>query len=1315
MARLQRVTLALVVSASLAASARSSAQSEVPELRCGDALALEIRAGDPVASGRGSARSVNLRAEVRGVLYLWTSASELDLALRVQDGGGALLGEDDDSGGGTVPCVSLEVEPGVELVVQVSAAAPGQTGALELHALCAPETPETLAMAEALLHAVEQAQATRDAAAARELLARAVDESLAIPGARDSTRVCRALWTLGFESDALQDLRTARSAWGAMNQLWERVLPDAHPERQAARMGVANVLAQLGELRDALVLQEKVLEVYERTLPPDDPELQKARLNLGATCGMLGNLPRARTLQARALEVLEATRPEEDPELVRARMSFALTLRGLGDLPAARVAFEHTVEVMSRTLSADDLDLQKARINLAGTLYVLGEYHEAAALYEEVVDTLTRTQADDHAALQLARQGLAVSLIALGDLPRASELQEKVVEVLSRTLPEGHPSLVLAQFNLTGIAQLAGDLTRAREMGEKVLEAQLRALPEDHADLQGARLGLAGTLKALGDLHGARALEEKVLEVFTRTLPPDHPSLLKARQNLALTMEQLGDLHGARALQESVLEAFARTQPDDQYDLQMARLNLATTLYRLEDRAGARALLEKLLAVSSLPDDNPDIQAARSNLAMILVDLGETEGALELQEKVVEALARAHPDDHPVVLAARANLAGLLLLSGDLARAREIGQGVYGLLASRLPEDHPDLQAVRRTLLAISLVSNDDEGVRRLAVEIERGVQALMAETRGVSSASELERRVAAAGAEISMLLWSSSQVEASSLGPELERRAFALAEATRSVALVDARLLQGFGSGADVERLRARQRSASEELVRRARAGEGRDRLQEARLALDQVEREISAQLDSSPAASAILAEPTVEALSRGLAPDEALIAFWQYSRWQLEQGSLGDTIGTRSLLAFVVRSEGRLTRVELGPMKAIAHAVEAWRSDLGASTDSRAQRGITQAGRTGSPRASGEALRHLLLDPLLPALEGTQRWIVALDDVLHLVPLDALPEGEGLVGERRRLEFRSSLRELFWPRERLDPDGALLVMGGAAFASAGRGAAIEAASPGEPQSPSRSLAPASAGSVDVLRGTAWELGFTDLPGSEREARGIADLYRAAFGEDATRFVLTGPEASRTSLEDLAPRARWLHLATHGWFALDSMASRARPGADAGTDAGPLEQPRAFGPGAGTGEQVSGGSPMVLCGLALAGANLGPDELGRNAGLVTAQELAGQGLSNCELAVLSACDTSIGAQSAGQGVASLQRALHIAGARTVIASLWKVDDEATRELMLDFYRRVWIEREPKARALWSAKMALRNEGHPARDWAGWMLTGESD
>jgi CHAT domain-containing protein len=209
--------------------------------------------------------------------------------------------------------------------------------------------------------------------------------------------------------------------------------------------------------------------------------------------------------------------------------------------------------------------------------------------------------------------------------------------------------------------------------------------------------------------------------------------------------------------------------------------------------------------------------------------------------------------------------------------------------------------------------------------------------------------------------------------------------------------------------------------------------------------------------------------------------------------------------------------------------------------------------------------------------------------------------------------------------------------------------------------------------------------------------------LYKATFEHDAV--LLSGSGGTKAALFAAAPRARFLHLATHGWFASESFKSQLDSLAEQGSrDAFQRAE-----------ETLTGFAPETLCGLALAGANRGKDALGRVPGILTAEELATFDLGNCELAVLSACETNVGIRRAGQGIQSLQTALHAAGARTAITSLWKVDDAATRRLFELFYTKLWKDKLGKADALWQAKMALRAEGHPPRDWAGWILSGDPD
>src|SRR5262249_34638109 len=136
-------------------------------------------------------------------------------------------------------------------------------------------------------------------------------------------------------------------------------------------------------------------------------------------------------------------------------------------------------------------------------------------------------------------------------------------------------------------------------------------------------------------------------------------------------------------------------------------------------------------------------------------------------------------------------------------------------------------------------------------------------------------------------------------------------------------------------------------------------------------------------------------------------------------------------------------------------------------------------------------------------------------------------------------------------------------------------------------------------------------------------------------------------------------------------------------------------------------GERIGAGarSPLVLSGLVCSGANL---EGTPTRGILSADAIAGLDLRRLRLAVLSACETGLGDVAGGGGVFGLQRAFHIAGTRNVIASLWKVDDEATAALMRLFYEALWQGKEALTplEALRQAQLALYRHPENIPDWS---------
>jgi CHAT domain-containing protein len=191
-----------------------------------------------------------------------------------------------------------------------------------------------------------------------------------------------------------------------------------------------------------------------------------------------------------------------------------------------------------------------------------------------------------------------------------------------------------------------------------------------------------------------------------------------------------------------------------------------------------------------------------------------------------------------------------------------------------------------------------------------------------------------------------------------------------------------------------------------------------------------------------------------------------------------------------------------------------------------------------------------------------------------------------------------------------------------------------------------------------------AFTKGLRDLPASGEEARALGELY----GTGAR--VLLSKEATRAALTADAGRARVLHLATHG------LVNEARP---------------------------------LFSALAVAPEGNGDD------GRFYAHDVLDLDL-HADLVVLSACESGLGREYAGEGVLGLAWAFLAAGAPSAVVSQWSVADESTSRLMKEFHKRLRVAPAPgKAEALRQAQLALLKDGatrHPFF-WALFAFVGD--
>lgn len=470
----------------------------------------------------------------------------------------------------------------------------------------------------------------------------------------------------------------------------------------------------------------------------------------------------------------------------------------------------------------------------------------------------------------------------------------------------------------------------------------------------------------------------------------------------------------------------------------------------------------------------------------------------------------------------------------------------------------------------------------------------------------------------------------------------------------------------------------------------EVRSRLQQLTKRRDALQAEIARRRYSMPK----YMSPPVELV---LPRDVVMIDYYQYRARPEVMKEPRPPTGQLRLAAIVVRSQRSaqqpLLHLDLGPLKPIERALQDWRTNI--QQGGGAVRGDRRIRRR-TPRkrvqvAPQEMLYRQIWKPLQAHLRPDDLALISPDGLLAFTPFAALPSGKdkylietrpiALAPTPRLIQRLRSLASLSGPKRPASGSAGsgLLLIGGVDFDAPPRKSSTEP--------------PPTGGS---------SFSFAPLPGSQAEAEELSRLFRSARANEPLR-ILRGADAREAAVRKHGPQARWLHLATHGFF---------RPSEG----------------------DATGGSPSadrlasVRNGLALAGINQGGGPPSNN-GVLTALEVASLNLNGVDLAVLSACETGLGATLRGEGVLGLQRAFQAAGCRTSITTLWRVHDQATQVLMREFYRNLWNRKLSKLESLRQAQLAMlrgqlpvgsatldgrdKQGQFPPAYWAAFTLSGD--
>ena len=1043
-------------------------------------------------------------------------------------------------------------------------------------------------------------------------------------------------------------------------------------------------LTEAGRYGEAEALARRLLSAAEAEHGGESREAATALDLLVRTLvqARKGGTPESLELARRAVNLNERHSGATGRETAASLGNLASVLRTQGKHAEAEEAARRALAIREALLGPEDPDVARALGVLARIRIEAGKLTEAAADLDRARAILERANVPDYPDRSDALNTLGVLRAMRGDQAGSIEAFEQVRAIREQALGPDHPEVVAITGNLGVMLMTSGRYGEARPLLERALAADEARFGPDDLKVASDLFSLGSLDLDVGDLLGAEARVERALGIRTRALGENRPEVAACLNLLGTIRMYLRDDTEARRLLERSIAIHEQTLGPSHFRVGESLILVGELDLRARHYDEARKRLEQALAIleASVGPDAPVVAKALDGLSRTLRAAGAPAEALPLQERANRLVEKQLGADSPNAGHGLGNLALVLSDLGRDAEALAAHQRAVTILEASLPPLHEDVSWVLRGL-ALSQARNGQPGTalltacraESLAREFQDIVTRSLPERQALllaaarASGIDVALTVAAAGGVdgAASMAWDALVRSRARVLDEMAGRRRALAEAgdaetvrlAEAYAVASGRLANLLVRGADATPGTGMRRALFDGVAARD-AAERAFAERSAAFRHEQTERDAGL-------AEVIAARPD----------DSALVAYAFYKIREPRPI-------TASYLAFVLPAGGTAPIVvPLGPAAEIEPLVARWREEV--------LKGA--AGETGAPEAAvrraGAALRERIWDPLAPHLGDAKRIFVVPDGALHVVSLAALPAGgtEYLVERLPPLQYLTAERDLSSLAAPGRSGAGLLVVGGPAY-----DASPQATTRMETKRPAEGTTVALRGPLSSCAGFR-ALTFAPLPAAAGEAREIERLWK---GGDVVRIA--ADQATEGAFKRMAPGRRALHLATHGYFL------------------GP-ECPSALSAG-----EDGGDHPLRLAGLAMAGANhrreAGPD--GED-GILTAEEIAALDLTGVDWAVLSACETGRGAVQAGEGVLGLRRAFQIAGVRTVVMSLWPVEDRSARAWM----RRLYEGRQQRgletASAVREATLGLLRERrdreqstHPL-SWGAFVAAGD--
>jgi CHAT domain-containing protein/Tfp pilus assembly protein PilF len=1064
-----------------------------------------------------------------------------------------------------------------------------------------------------------------------------------------------------------------------------------------------NLLNNMGRLVEAESVLQGSLAACSKVLGDSHPLVAQNLINLAALYDAMGKKAKIKDLLERSCEVLRRSVGEQHPEYGAALNNLGSYYLERGEYETAEHLLKQATEITAAAIGKQSDDYSLKLSNLAVLYSKWGKYSAAVQCMDEAAQTCRSSLGENNPSFARCLMNQASILQELGKYVDARERLQRVDVILRDVVGEEHLEYADYLHNAAALYALIGDYPEAVKQTEKSLNIRRKILGEDHSAVAASMSSLGVYLNTMGELVSAESLLQRAAVILRSSLGEYSLEYVTALQNQAMVRSRIQDKETAVKLLMECIRLYSESTGGTHPNMGRCLTTLAGISVERHDYYRAEILLEAAAenCRNALGENNVTYAEILHSRATIAFHQGDYTRAEELSRQALDIWLESAGERHLQYASGLNDLAVIKQRQGDSQTAELLYRQAANILKTTLGT-HPEYSLSLVNLATCRLTMGKQDEALDLFLQAATIDDRMIGQVFSITS--ERQRRMYLKRLEYRFHLFLSlvTQLPADSANAVqafqmiLRRKAIVTeAQAAQRDAILTGRYP---GLQTKVSALTALTRQIAEKQL----AGPGREEIKAFRELLarwneqrQQQEAQLAREIPEVNLEQKLRAAD-LEAILLALPEGVALVEFVRLhvADFQAKQAKGGNPWKGDHYLAFVVR-DGAVTILDLGDATAIDRMIADFRTSITGEAEVQDREGDSKKLVHSRPAAVAHELRTHVFDKLIPALGGCKRLLLAPDGDLSRLPFEVLPNQNGhrLIDDYF-ISYLNCGRDLLristppWGKANVplvvaDPDFDLQI--------------TNVSQPSVAAHQGTSHSALSHRSTDLERS---KLRFEPLPKTRIEGERIAGKLGVEPWLEADALEARLKSCHSPSI---------LHLATHGFFLSDQQR-------EPYNELGHLEPlspandlwPRLVGPWL--------ENPLLRSGLALAGANTfldhGVPPAEAEDGILTAEDVSGLDLSDTDLVVLSACDTGLGEVHVGEGVFGLRRSFVLAGAKTLVMSLWKVPDEQTRELMEDFYCRV-LAGESRAGALRGAQLAMKDKYPHPFYWGAFICEGD--